>query len=53
MFNYIYKMIYFYQYFFDNNAYIGSILFKFLDYKLFVNIGNDKIFEPKIFVNLV
>ena len=46
-------MIYLYYYIFDYNIYINKILFAFSDYKLFVNINNNKIQESKVYINLV
>lgn len=47
----VFKIIYLHQCIFDNNAYINSILFKFLSHKLLANIGGNKVWGPKICIN--
>ena len=44
--------MYFFWYIFDNNTYINNILFKFLVYKLFASIDNNKIWKSKSYINL-
>lgn len=53
MLNHIYKMMGLYWCNFDNDVYVGSILFEFFDYELFASIGDNKTWRFKIGVNPV
>ena len=52
MLNHAYKMVYLYQYIFDDDANVSSILFKFFGYELFASINGNKIRLSKICINL-
>lgn len=52
MSHYANSVIYFYQNIFDNNIYVGSILFKLSSHKLFFGIAGNKVWGSKIYVNL-